>query len=104
MTHSCLALTNNLDPQTQVCGRKVSNEYHPAAHGLYLGGATATTAQLGTQDGAKKGYIYAYANIYSGKTLNAQWNLYNATWSQASAFADEEPCDLPDAAGNIFFN
>ena len=85
-------------------GDEAAASFDPAAHGLYLGGAQASTAQLGTQSGARKGYIYAYANIYSGKTLNAQWNLYNATWSQASAFADEEPCDLPDAAGNIFFN
>ena len=84
-------------------GDEAGASFDPAAYGLYLDGKTATTAQLGTQDGAKKGYIYAYANIYSGKTLNAQWNLYNTTWSQA-AFADEEPCDLPDAAGNIFFN
>ena len=84
-------------------GDEAAASFDPAANGLQLGTAKATTAQLGTQDGAKKGYIYAYANIYSGKTLNAQWNLYNATWSQA-AFADEEPCDLPDTAGNIFFN
>ncbi len=86
-------------------GDEAAANFDPAAYGSRLHNTvTATTTHLGTQSGARKGHIYAYANIYAGKTLNAQWNLYNATWSQAEAFADEEPCDLPDVAGDIFFN
>lgn len=54
---------------------------------------------------AKKGTIWAYANIYydkvkkEGKTLNASWDLYNVSWSPAS-YADE---DEPLTVGEIFF-
>ena len=54
---------------------------------------------------AKKGTIWAYANIYydevkkEGKTLNARWDLYNKSWSPAS-YADE---DGLFEVGDIFF-
>ena len=66
----------------------------------------ATTTHLGTSTGEKNGYIYVYGNIYAGKTLNAQWDVYNVSWSQAAAYADEIDYideDLPLFAGDILF-
>ena len=91
-------------PQMPSGGDQAGASFDPAANGaLQLAAKTATAKQLGTTEGMKNGHIYSYANIYAGQTLNAQWDLYNVTWSQA-AFADEEPCNLPDVAGDIFFN
>ena len=70
----------------------------------------ATNKHLGTvsTEPTKNGNIYVYGNIYAGKTLNAKWDVYNVSWSQAAAYADEE-CeyevyDLPEVAGDLFFN
>lgn len=84
-------------PQMPSVGDQAAASFDPAANGaLKLAAKTATAKQLGTTEGMKKGYIYYYANIYTGQTLNAQWDLYNATtWSQA-AYADEETCNLPE--------
>ncbi len=54
---------------------------------------------------AKKGTVWAYANIYydeaakAGKTLNAGWKLYNVSWSPASY---AEAADFTEF-GDIFF-
>ena len=65
-------------------------------------GVKATNAQLGTSTtGTKNGYIYAYANVYAGKTLKGQWDIYNVSWTQAG-YADEDN-DLPEFAGDIIF-
>ena len=50
---------------------------------------------------AKKGTIWAYANILADKTLNARWDLYNVSWSAASYAEDDD--DLIEV-GDIFFN
>ena len=67
----------------------------------------ATAVQLGNEvdesvasEKAKKGNIFAYANILAGQTLNARWDLYNVSWSPAS-YADEEGELLE--VGDIFF-
>lgn len=66
----------------------------------------ASKDQLGTlvddSEGvkAKKGTIWAYANILPGETLNARWDLYNVSMAAAS-YADEEGETLE--IGDIFF-
>lgn len=67
---------------------------------------TAKAAQIGNvpdpddpSSKVKKGYIYAYANILPGKTLNAKWELYNASMALGS-YADEGE---PEQFGDIFF-
>ena len=74
--------------------------------------ATATAAQIGNEVDdsdpkakAKKGTVWAYANIYydentkKGQTLNAKWQLFNVSWSPAS-YADEAEFT---EVGDIFF-
>lgn len=64
--------------------------------------ATASAAQIGNEvdpddptSKAKKGFVYAYANIYKKQTLNAKWQLCNVSWSMAG-FADEELMEVGD--------
>lgn len=65
---------------------------------------TATRAHLGTEvNNTKNGWIYAYANIYAGKALNGQWDLYNETMIQSAAYADEDDGFIPVGVGDIFF-
>ena len=58
--------------------------------------ATASAAQIGNEvdpedptSKAKKGYVYAYANIYKKQTLNARWQLCNVSMV-TSGYADED--------------
>ena len=64
--------------------------------------ATASAAQIGNEvdpddptSKAKKGYVYAYANIYKKQTLNAKWQLCNVSWAMAG-YADEELMPIGD--------
>lgn len=70
----------------------------------YLNMAVASAEQIGNEvdatEKAKKGHIYAYANIYKGQTLNGRWDLYNVSMAAATN-ADEEG-ELFET-GDIFF-
>ena len=70
----------------------------------YLMMATAEAEQIGNEvdptEKAKKGTVWAYANIYADKTLKGQWNLYNVSMAAATN-ADEEG-ELIET-GDIFF-
>ena len=94
-------ITNKLDS-----GDEAAASFDLSKHGSKAFSETVkvTTAQLGTSADSKNGYIYAYANIYGGQTLNAQWNLYNVSWTQANAAsADDEYSTIPFEAGDILF-
>ncbi len=65
---------------------------------LYKKQALATT--LGRDSTSEKGKIAAYANIYAGKKLNAQWSFYDISWKRvSSANADEDILE----GGDILF-
>ena len=70
----------------------------------YLMMATATAEQIGNEvdatTKAKKGTVWAYANIYADQTLKGQWNLYNVSMA-AAGYADEAG-ELVET-GDIFF-
>ncbi len=64
----------------------------------------ATKEQLGTTSKSNAGKIYAYANIYTGKTLNARWDFYNLSMMKDNTtgrYADDD--GLPFEVGDIFF-
>ena len=45
---------------------------------------------IGRNATSTKGKICTYANIYAGETLNAQWDIYDISWSQDSSFSAED--------------
>jgi len=46
--------------------------------------------KVGRDGKSTKGKICTYANIYSGKTLNAKWDLYSISWTQDPTFFAED--------------
>lgn len=62
---------------------------------------TAEATKIGT-DITKKGKICSYANIYGGKTLNAQWDIYDISWSADNSFFADEIDDFIEVGDVIF--
>lgn len=55
--------------------------------------------KVGRTAASKKGDLYVYANIQSGKTLNGSWKLYDCLTKADAACADDM-----DVIGDIIFN
>ncbi len=69
--------------------------------GTELYSITAAATKIGRDSTSPSGKIAAYANIYSGKTLNARWDFYDISWKTVSTMnADEE--DILEG-GDILF-
>ena len=64
---------------------------------------TALASVIGKTKTTKNGYMYAYSNIYAGKSVKAQWDLYNVTLVKDARYAEEAPTFLPTQVGDIFF-
>lgn len=92
------------DEWTETAGSQAAAQIDFTNH-KYLLMAKADAEQIGNEvdatTKAKKGTVWAYANIYADKTLKGQWNLYNVSM-QAATNADEEG-ELIEV-GDIFFD
>ncbi len=57
-------------------------------------------SRIGRDKDSKNGKLCTYANIYTGKSFNARWDICDISWVQESSlFADDDFIDV----GDIFF-
>lgn len=61
---------------------------------------TVDAGKVGRSATSPKGSLNTYANIYTGKTLHGQWDIYDVSWAKESLAADD---DTFDGFGDILF-
>lgn len=88
------------DGSVTITWLKDVEENHQAATitgGTVLYTVEAKATKTGRDSTSAKGKICAYANIYSGKSLNAKWDIYDVSWSQETVFsADDDFIEVGD--------